>query len=427
VPGHLKVARTATTFRFAILCKVSLVNEPIRILYSDESPTDRDLVQSALLNGPGTFDLIEALSRDELRDRLQKENFDVILTDLNLRGFEKLQAFEFVQKNKPGIPVIIVTNQASETMALEAFEHGAADYVIKTPFRVHRLPHSVQAALRKQRSQDDLRRAYDELAKKNCRLERALARSNAEVARANQEFESFTYSVSHDLRAPLRAIEGFSRILVDDWAAQLSPDARHCVNVISSSARQMDQLMDAILALSRLSLLPLEKTEIDIFALATAVAEETRSRNSQHKVDLKILPLPPAVGEATSLRQAFGQLIGNAFKFTHGAANARVEIGSFREDEFNVYYVRDNGVGFDMRYVSKLFGMFQRLHPRGEYEGLGAGLALVQRIAQRHGGRVWAEGKTGAGACFYLSLPRSACEESDVARFQEAAARPVEG
>jgi PAS domain S-box-containing protein len=232
-------------------------------------------------------------------------------------------------------------------------------------------------------------------------------RKEAEVAlrQANAELEAFSYSVSHDLRAPLRAIDGFARTLTLDAAPTLGPENLRLLEVIRSSAKQMGQLIDDLLAFSRLSRKSLDAADVDLAALARAVVEEVRKAGGRPGVEVVVAPLPPTRGDPAMLHQALFNLVDNAMKFTRHQPAARIEIGTRAENGESIYYVRDNGAGFDMRYAAKLFGVFQRLHRTDEFEGTGVGLALVQRIVHRHGGRVWAEGAVDRGATFYFTLP----------------------
>ena len=233
-------------------------------------------------------------------------------------------------------------------------------------------------------------------------LERRVAERTAALESANKELESFSYSVSHDLRAPLRAVDGFAKILEEDYGARLDEEGRRLLGVVRSSSRHMGQLIDDLLDFSRLGRLALDKHSIDMASLAREVAQELRRPGTA----LDIGPLPAAHADPRLLRQVWANLLGNAFKYSGKRSGARVEVGAREEPAQSVYWVRDNGVGFDMRYVDKLFGVFQRLHGADEFPGTGVGLAIVQRVVARHGGRVWAEGRVGEGACFYFSLPR---------------------
>ena len=230
------------------------------------------------------------------------------------------------------------------------------------------------------------------------------ARLAAQLETSKQELESFSYSVSHDLRAPLRVIDGFSLALLEDHGPSLPPEGQNLLTRLRQQAQRMAQLIEGLLQFSRLGRKPLGVEPVDLAALAQTVAQELQQANPDRAVEVTVSGIPPAVGDRGLLRQVLTNLIGNAFKFTRQRPDARVEIGSRDDPGERVYYVRDNGAGFDMRYASRLFGVFQRLHPADEFEGIGVGLALVQRIIHRHGGRVWAEARVNEGATFSFTL-----------------------
>jgi signal transduction histidine kinase len=234
-------------------------------------------------------------------------------------------------------------------------------------------------------------------------LELRVETRTSELLAANKELEAFSYSVSHDLRAPLRAIAGFVQILDEDHGATLDPAARRHLERVKVNAQRMGQLIDDLLAFSRIGRAPIQKQNVDLTAMASAVAHDAIAASGR-AIALSIAPLPPCVGEASLLNQVFVNLISNAVKFTAKVPNAAITIGCRINGE-TVYFVRDNGVGFDERYAEKLFGVFQRLHRAADFEGTGVGLAIVQRVITRHGGRIWAEGKLNEGATFYFTLP----------------------
>lgn len=234
-------------------------------------------------------------------------------------------------------------------------------------------------------------------------------RVKAEQARAlletvNKELEAFSYSVSHDLRAPLRAISGFAEAVLEDYAPWLDEEAKRYLGLIKSNAHRMGQLIDDLLAFSRLGRAEMRLADIDMRALAKAVSDELAALAPGRIIEFTVLPAPPAHADLTLVRQVLVNLLSNAIKFTRTREKATIEFGYLADA--GAYYVKDNGVGFDMQYVGKLFGVFQRLHAITEFEGTGVGLALVHRIITRHGGRVWAEGKIGQGATFYFTLPK---------------------
>lgn len=243
------------------------------------------------------------------------------------------------------------------------------------------------------------------------RVERALHERTRQLELANDALGSFTYSVSHDLRAPLRAIHGFARILHDEHAAQLDGEGRRVLGIVSDNARAMGRLIDDLLAFSRLGRQELARSWVDVAALADGVVAELRRQEPARDVAVTIEPMPRALADGGMLRQVFANLIGNAWKFTRGRATATIRIGVLPGDGVPTYFVRDDGAGFDMAYADKLFGVFQRLHHAEEFEGTGVGLAIVARVVQRHGGRVWAEGAVDRGAAFYFTLPPEGASE----------------
>lgn len=221
----------------------------------------------------------------------------------------------------------------------------------------------------------------------------------------NKELESFTYTVSHDLRAPLRAIDGYARMILRDQKDQLDAESRRRFELLRSNAQMMGQLIDDLLSFSRLGRQDINATKLDMESLVNDVRMELQIITADRVIDLKIGDLPPGWGDRTLIKQVLFNLLSNAVKYTRFKEEALIETGGRREGNEIIYYVKDNGVGFDMSYYDKLFGVFQRLHSADEYEGTGVGLAIVQRIVHRHLGRVWAEGKVQEGATFYFSLP----------------------
>lgn len=223
----------------------------------------------------------------------------------------------------------------------------------------------------------------------------------------NKELEAFSYSVSHDLRAPLRAISGFSEAVIEDYAPLLGDEGKRYLKLISENANKMGQLIDDLLSFSRLGRQQIIKTEIDCYALAKTILEELNLQPQSRNIKFNIHPVPNCLGDKAMMHQALVNLFSNAIKFTKNKDTALIDFGCIKEKNENVYYIKDNGVGFDMRYIDKLFGVFQRLHSETEFEGTGVGLALVYRIVVRHGGRVWAKGEVQKGATFYFMLPNS--------------------
>jgi PAS domain S-box-containing protein len=248
-------------------------------------------------------------------------------------------------------------------------------------------------------------RAEAQVCELNEELEERVRERTAELRTINRELEAFTYSVSHDLRAPLRAIIGYSQFLLEDYAAQLEDDAKRLLGVICSEALRMGQLIDDLLAFSRLGRQQVEPADIDMTALVSSAFQSLITTYATKPPQLRLTTLPAARGDPAMLRQAFVNLLDNAIKFSSIRSEPEIDVQGWIVGNEHVYFVKDNGVGFDEKYSAKLFGMFERLHSRDEFPGTGVGLAIVQRILLRHGGRVWAESKLDQGATFYFALP----------------------
>jgi light-regulated signal transduction histidine kinase (bacteriophytochrome) len=237
------------------------------------------------------------------------------------------------------------------------------------------------------------------------RKNRQLHQTQDELQISNKELEAFSYSVSHDLRAPLRAIDGFSRILLEDYSNKLDADGKDSLSRIRAASQRMGQLIDDLLQLSRHTRSKMHCEAVNLSALGRALTDELQKTEPARRVEFVIEPDMIANADAGLMRIALENLLDNAWKFTGNQAVPRIEFGQTQRNGEPVFFVRDNGAGFDMAYAGKLFGAFQRLHRPADFPGTGIGLATVQRIIHRHGGRVWAESQVGHGATFYFSLP----------------------
>ena len=251
------------------------------------------------------------------------------------------------------------------------------------------------------------KRSEEKINQLNVELEKRVMERTFQLEEANKELQSFAYSVSHDLRAPLRAIDGFSKFVLEDYGSKLDSEGQRLLGLIRSNTQKMDKLITDILSLSRVTRSENKKSIIDMTKMAMSMLNEAASPEIQEKLEFTIDPLPVCFADPIFIKQVWINLISNAIKFSSLKMKPEIKISGYRENKYNVYYISDNGVGFNPEYSHKLFGVFQRLHKANEFEGTGVGLAIVQRIIHRHGGKVWAESKEGRGATFYFSLPES--------------------
>jgi PAS domain S-box-containing protein len=279
-------------------------------------------------------------------------------------------------------------------VSVEDLRRHAEAYQMRPPYIIEMAKHRLHASARLIGEMIERREAEKQ--------QQALA---AQLQETNKELEAFSYSVSHDLRSPLRAIDGFSRVLLEEYYNTLDEEGKRLLDVIRFNTQKMDQLITDLLVLSRVSRTGITFSRIDMTTLSRSIYHESASPDDQSKFDFSVAPLPDAYGDPTLMRQVWSNLLSNAIKFTMPKDARKIEIGGRTENGMNIYYVKDTGVGFNPDYTHKLFDLFQRLHKTEEFEGTGVGLAIVQRIIYRHGGQVWAEGKVNEGATFYFSLP----------------------
>jgi signal transduction histidine kinase len=253
----------------------------------------------------------------------------------------------------------------------------------------------------------ELKKAEDDIRKLNDELEQKVIERTAQLEFVNKELESFSYSVSHDLRAPIRAINGYTRILVEDYAEKLDSDGTQILHSIINNSKKMGELIDDLLAFSKLGRKQVTVSEVNMTDLVNSVREELLFEDGENIPEFDVDTLPPAKGDKSLIKQVWINLISNAIKYSKHKESTNIEIGAYKKENLVVYYVKDAGAGFDMQYYDKLFGVFQRLHSQEEFEGTGIGLAIVQKIVHRHNGTVWAESKLNEGTCFYFSLQKA--------------------
>lgn len=502
------------------------MSQPIRILYVDDYPLDRELVRDALEKEHQGFQVVEATSRADFEARLAEGAFDLVLTDFNILGFEGLQVLDAVRATHPRTPVVVVTGTGSEEVAVEALKGGAADYVIKTTKHIRRLPETIYAALEKQRLQEEhvqadrllreseerfratinqapvgiahlgtdghwllvnqrlcdivgytpaemLARTVQDLihpddldtelqhrrqllanalqaytleqrfirqdaspvwinwtvslvhapsgdpdyliaiieditARKHAeqeiaRLNRHLAEQANELRVANEGLEAFNLSLAQDLRAPLVLIRDMTSLILKDHP-QLPSKVQDLFQLIRGNTEEMDELTQGLLMVSQIPTQTLHRQTVAPEELVRAAWDELQAERAGRLVELTVGTLPAGQADPVLLEQVWVNLLANALKFTRGRQVAHIEIGARQENGRTVYFIRDDGVGFDMAYAREIFRPFQRFHGSHEFEGSGVGLAIVERIIRRHGGRVWAEAQVDQGATFYFTL-----------------------
>jgi len=362
---------------------------------------DEAALKTALCNGlkDKGYEAVGFTSGKDAIAALRIDKFDVLLTDLMMPEVDGIALLREALKIDADLVAIVLTGEGTIATAVEAMKLGAVDYVLK-PFKLGVIVPSISRALAMRRLRLEKTELEGRLRERTLDLEIA----NRELKTANGELEAFAYSVAHDLGAPLRAIQSLGRIVVDDYAAQLPSEAQGFMTQILTSAERMKRMMDDLLRLSRISQSQLSKQKIELSTLVKDVLADLRGEYESRSVEVRLGQLPDCVGDAALLKQVFVNLLSNAFKFTRGKPQAVVEIGYEEQGDKKVYFVRDNGAGFDLKNAPRLFGVFQRLHGEKEFEGTGVGLSIVRRIVERHDGRIWADAMAGQGATFYFTL-----------------------
>jgi len=360
------------------------------LIVDDETAQMRALCDTLGLEGYATqgFD-----SPRKALAELRAGQFDMLLTDLMMPEMDGIELIAAARKVDPDIGAIVMTGHGTIDTAVLAMRNGALDYILK-PFRLNVvLPVLVRA--------QDLQR----LRRENAALQ-ALEKKNAEeLAAAYQDLESFSYSVSHDLRAPLLFVKDFAARLERDFAGQLGEEGRRVAKVIGDGCRSMDEMVVGLLAFSRATSQQLNLTVLDMTPIVRTAVAESRAIYADPEPSVEITPLPPAAADPAVIRHVWSNLVGNAFKYSAKRADPRIRISGRVEGGEVIFSVEDNGAGFDMQYADKLFGVFKRLHSSREFLGTGVGLAIAHRIVMRHGGRIWARAQPDAGATFEFTLP----------------------
>ena len=336
---------------------------------------------------------VSAMDVQQLTALACSGNFDVLVLESTRSAADALGIVrELRQSSVPGPATVLVANAQDEDFALAATRLGISEYLLKAPGYLELLPILIEHA-----------HTRAELAHLNAELERRVSERTSELHAVIRELEAFAHTVAHDLQAPARAVSGFTRALAEELGDGASPECQRILQRIERNAQVMHELIDDVLEVARSANAPLERALTDLTTLAEECIELIEDKP---KPAFDLAPLGYARVDPGSFRQVFSNLLGNAVKFTRASSEPRVEIGRRDREGESIWFVRDNGVGFDMNRATVLFRMFQRLHRRDEFEGSGVGLAHVARIIERHGGRIWAEAAPGKGATFYFTIGR---------------------
>jgi signal transduction histidine kinase len=385
-------------------------DDRVNILLVDDQPANL-IALEAMLQGLGQ-NLIQAGSGREALKWLLTHDFAVILLDVkmpDMDGFETAALIRQRDKSRHTPILFLTAADDMQTQAVRGYEVGAVDYLVKPV--VPEFVRSKVAVFVELAKKSELLRRQAQLLAQSEQAALELAEARAELVRdlehKNRELESFSYAVSHDLRAPLRRIDSFSRAVLESQGERLDDAGRKFLSRVREASQHMSQLIDDVLYLSKVTRAELREQELDLSELAALLLSRLQDAEPTRAVEVKVRPGVVVTGDGQLLRIALQNLLENAWKFSSKEPAGRIEFGMVQASGEPAYFVRDNGAGFDMTYAGRLFGPFQRLHAQNEFPGSGIGLATVQRIIHRHGGRVWAEGLVGQGATFYFSLGRA--------------------
>ena len=416
----------------------------MKILIVDDIEENLYLLES-VLTGSG-YEVESALNGVIALEKLKDDNFDLIISDILMPvmdGFQlcrkvkadnllkkipfvfytatytnakdeefslKLGADKFIRKPSDPVDFIEIIQSIFRNIEKDKGKtHKPALKDEKEVFKLYneRLINKLEKKmLDLEKEITERKQAEEELKKYQEQLEKIVKERTKELDEKNKELEAFSYSVSHDLRAPLRAIDGFTRILMEDYVSKLDDEAQRLGTIIQANSQKMGQLIDDLLAFSRIGRASMNFSKIDMKNLVNTIYDEAVNVEERKRITFSIADLPEAFGDTNMLHQVWMNLISNAIKFSSHRKQAVISVTCRVEENKLIYCIKDNGAGFNMKYKDKLFGVFQRLHSEKEFEGTGVGLALVQRIIHRHDGEVWAEGEVDKGAIFYFSLPK---------------------
>lgn len=379
---------------------------PKLLIVDDDTAQMRAMCDTLRIEGYSTTGTTSAQEALEL---LKEERFDLAITDLTMPQMDGIAFLKAARNLDPHLIGIVMTGHGSIDTAVAAMKAGAFDYILK-PFTLRTIRPVLERALSVRRLIDEnaeLKQTEEMIRSLNAKLERCVEERTRQLTDANKELEAFAHSISHDLRGPLRAMNGFTTLLVAEYRERLDGKAHAYLDHIVHAIERMQQLIEDLMRLSRVNGADLRRTDIDISKMVEAILAELHEREPERHVDAAICEGVIAKADPQLLRIALENLLGNAWKFTKHADHARIEFG-VADPANETFYVRDNGAGFKSDRAQELFVPFRRLHSTAEFPGNGIGLSIVQRIIRRHGGDISAEGSPGRGATFYFSIPKGA-------------------
>lgn len=366
-----------------------------KILIVDDRP--ENLITLKRVLSDLEVELIEASNGNDALKATLYHDFALALLDIQMPEMDGYELASILREEEKtaNLPFVFISAVYTDNLnVFKGYEKGAFSFITK-PFQPEILINKVKFFIEKHQQEVALYRLNEDLKRKNEALERM-----------NQELEAFSYSVSHDLRSPLRSINGYASILKEEFEDHLEEEAQQLLNKIIRSALKMSNLIDSLLSLSRLGRKQIIDHSIKMNAIIKLVMREFEKIPGRENINFVVKKVPDARGDQELIKQIFINLISNAIKYSSQKNKPEIEIGAMDENGKTIYYVSDNGAGFNMEYQDKLFGVFQRLHSSQQFEGVGIGLAIVKRIVTRHGGDIWAEGKVDEGATFYFTLPQ---------------------
>jgi signal transduction histidine kinase len=369
-----------------------------KVLLVEDNPGDARLILELLKDsGEDCFDIEAVDSLTGALRHLKAGGIEAVLLDLALPDSQGQKTFDKVREQDPTVPIVVLTGAGDEVLGLKLVRMGAQDYVAKTELSGSILARAIRYAIERGATEQQIRRFNQE-------LESVVKKRTAELEAANEELEAFSYSVAHDLRAPLRHIDGYCRILLETLGNRLDAEAQNCLDRILRAVKSMAGTIDELLKLARLGRQKLDRRTTNLNSIVDRALQSLSPETVGREISWNVATLSTVECDPGLMNQVFVNLLGNSVKYTRARAPATIEVGQIRIDHQLVTFVRDNGAGFSMESADKLFTAFQRFHRQDEFEGTGVGLATVRRIIQRHGGRIWAESAPDQGATFYFTL-----------------------